>query len=40
MYKVVIYTFWERAKKKEDWFEACIDLLDPVIAAKGTAQHS
>jgi hypothetical protein len=30
----------KRQRKKEDWFEAGIDLLDPVIAAKGTAQHS
>ena len=37
MYKAVIYTFWKRAKKNKDWFEAGIDLLDPVITAKGTA---
>jgi hypothetical protein len=36
-YKAVIGTFWKRAKKNEDWFEAGIDLLDPVITAKGTA---
>ena len=36
MYKTVIYTLWKRAKKNEDWFEAGIDLLDPVIDAKGT----
>jgi hypothetical protein len=35
-YKASIYTFWKRTKKNEDWFEAGIDLLDPVIAAKGT----
>jgi hypothetical protein len=34
-YKVAIYTFWKKTKKTEDWFEAGIDLLDPVIAAKG-----
>jgi hypothetical protein len=35
-YKAAIDTFGKRAKKNEDWFEAGIDLLDPVIAAKGT----
>jgi hypothetical protein len=34
-YKAAIYTFWKRKKKNEDWFEVGIDLLDPVIAAKG-----
>jgi hypothetical protein len=34
-YKAAIYTFWKRTKKNEDCFEAGIDLLDPVIAAKG-----
>jgi hypothetical protein len=33
----VIDTFLKRAKKNEDWFEAGIELLDPAIAAKGTA---
>ena len=31
-YKAAIDTFWKRAKKSEDWFEAVIDLLDPIIA--------
>jgi hypothetical protein len=34
-YKAAIYTFWKRTKTNEDWFEAGIDLLDSVIAAKG-----
>ncbi|KAK3765969.1 hypothetical protein RRG08_002212 [Elysia crispata] len=36
-YKAAIDTFRKRANKIKDWFETRINLLDPAIAAKGTA---